>query len=79
MADHRTGMTHSSGAMVIDGRVMSGRACSPRQDAGRCFIATHDAATGQEAWRFYTAAGADDPGGQTWGNLSTTRRGHVLP
>ena len=78
MADYRTGITHSSGAMVIDGRVMSGRACSPRlEDTARCFIAAHDAATGREAWRFYTAAGADDPGGQTWGNLPTARRVHV--
>ncbi len=79
MADYRTGMTHSSGAMVIDGRVMSGRACSPGRADVRCFIAAHDAATGREAWRFYTAAGADDPGGQTWGNVPPSRRGHVSP
>ena len=38
-----------------------------------------DANTGAEAWRFYTAAGSDDPGGQTWGDLPTERRGHVSP
>ena len=79
LADYRDGITHSSGAIVIDGRVLSGRTCGPGNLAARCFIAAHDANTGAEAWRFYTAAGSDDPGGQTWGDLPTDRRGHVSP
>ena len=77
MADYRAGITHSSGAMIIDGRVLAGRACFPTDIPARCFISAHDADTGEELWRVYTAAGADDPGGQTWGNVPTSQRGHV--
>jgi alcohol dehydrogenase (cytochrome c) len=79
MADYRDGITHSSGAMIIKGMVMSGRTCSPSSLEARCFVAAHDADTGQELWRTYTAASADDPGGETWGNLPTSRRVHVSP
>ena len=77
MADYRAGITHSSGAMIIDGRVLAGRACMPTNIPSRCFISAHDSDTGEELWRMYTAAGADDPGGQTWGNLPTVERIHV--
>ena len=79
LADYRDGITHSSGAMVINGMVVSGRTCSPASLEARCFIAAHDAETGAERWRTYTAAGADDPGGETWGDLPTARRVHVSP
>lgn len=79
LADYRDGITHSSGAMIVNGRVLTGRTCSPNSLTARCFIAAHDADTGREAWRFYTAAGADDPGGQTWGSLPTSQRVHVSP
>ena len=79
LADYREGITHSSGAMVINGMVVSGRTCSPGSLEARCFIAAHDADTGVERWRTYTAAGADDPGGETWGDLPTARRVHVSP
>ena len=79
LADYRDGITHTSGAMIIDGRVMSGRTCMPAGESARCFIAAHDAATGEENWRFYTAAGADDPGGETWGSVPPARRVHVSP
>ena len=79
MADYRDGITHSSGAMIIDGRVLAGRTCSPRSRDARCFISAHDSDDGTELWRVYTAAGADDPGGQTWGNLPTSERVHVSP
>ena len=79
LADYRDGITHSSGPMIIEGKVLSGRACSSRIPTSRCFIAAHDSETGTELWRVYTAAGADDPGGQTWGNVPTARRGHVSP
>ena len=79
MADYRDGITHSSGAMIIKGQVVSGRTCSPSSLEPRCFIAAHDPSTGQEKWRTYTAAGADDPGGNTWGDVPTSDRVHVSP
>ncbi len=79
MADYRDGITHSSGAMIIKGMVVSGRTCSPSSLDARCFVAAHDADTGDELWRTYTAAGDDDPGGVTWGDLPTARRVHVSP
>jgi len=39
-----------------------------------CFIAAHDALTGKELWKFYTAAGDDDPGGKTWGGAPEEKR-----
>ena len=77
MADYRAGITHSSGAMVVNGTVLAGRACFPTAIPTRCFISAHDAENGEELWRFYTAAGADDPGGDTWGNVPTVDRIHV--
>ena len=79
LTDYREGITHSSGAMIIDGRVLSGRACNVNSLTARCFIAAHDAASGQEQWRFYTAAGADDPGGRTWGEVPPAQRIHLSP
>ncbi|MCE2543403.1 MAG: PQQ-binding-like beta-propeller repeat protein, partial [Acidobacteria bacterium] len=79
LADYRDGITHSSGAMIIDGKVLTGRTCSPASLSARCFISAHASDNGEELWRVYTAAGADDPGGQTWGNVPTAQRVHVSP
>ena len=76
-ADYREGISNSSGAMIINGQVLSGRTCDPGSLIARCYIAAHDPETGDERWRFYTAAGADDPGGQTWGDLPVARRVHT--
>ena len=78
-ADYRDGITHSSGAVIVNGQVISGRTCDPSSLTARCFIAAHDAGSGEERWRVYTAAGADDPGGVTWGGLPVARRVHVSP
>ena len=78
-ADYRDGITHSSGAVIVNGMVVSGRTCSPASLDARCFVAAHDAGGGVERWRTYTAAGADDPGGATWGTLPTSQRVHVSP
>jgi alcohol dehydrogenase (cytochrome c) len=56
------GMT--SGVIVVEGKVISGRACSPVGE--NCYIAAHDAKTGKELWRFRTAAPDSDPGGASW-------------
>lgn len=55
----------TSGVIVADGKVLSGRACGTVRD--NCYISAHDAQTGKEAWRFYTVPAAGEPGDETWG------------
>jgi PQQ-dependent dehydrogenase (methanol/ethanol family) len=64
------GMT--SGPIVVEGKVVTGRACSPVGE--NCYIAAHDAKTGQEVWRFRTAAPDSDPGGASWGGAPEAGR-----
>jgi len=54
----------TAGTIVVEGKVLTGRACAPRRED--CYIAAHDAKTGSEVWRFYTAAASNEPGGDTW-------------
>jgi PQQ-dependent dehydrogenase (methanol/ethanol family) len=75
MLDYRDGSNHSSGFTVADGKVLSGRSCSTTP----CFIAAHDAQTGKELWRTYTAAAPGEPGGDTWGDLPFESRIHASP
>ena len=58
--------------IVVEGKVLTGRTCSPRRE--NCYVAAHDAKTGKEVWQFYTAAGDDDPGGETWGGAPEATR-----
>ena len=63
----------SNGTLVFGDKVITGRTCN----AGRvdCYIAAHDARTGKEIWRFYTAAGSDDPiGDASWGGAPEAGR-----
>jgi alcohol dehydrogenase (cytochrome c) len=64
------GMT--SGPVVIEGKVLTGRTCNRTRK--NCYISAHDALTGAEAWRFYTAAGDDDPGGASWAGAPEDKR-----
>ena len=50
----------TAGTIVVEGKVMTGRACAPKRED--CYIAAHDAKTGKEVWRFYTAAGLERTG-----------------
>ena len=79
--DARTGavrwQTRSDGALisapiVIEGKVMTGRACYGGNK--ECYVSAHDAKTGAEVWRFYSAARSGEPGGDTWGNITDARR-----
>ncbi len=62
----------TSGAIVVEGKVLTGRTCSPQR--ANCYVAAHDVKTGKEVWKFYTAAGDDDPGGKTWGGAPEAAR-----
>lgn len=73
--DERTRQT--SGPIVVGGNVLTGRACGVGEVEGGCFIAAHDAETGEELWRRYTIARPGEPGGDSWGGLPLDRRWHV--
>jgi alcohol dehydrogenase (cytochrome c) len=64
--------THTAGALVVEGKVISGRACNLARSS--CYLAAHDARTGQEAWRFYTSPGAGEPGDESWGGAPVDER-----
>ena len=64
--------THTSGAIVVEGKVISGRTCNSAR--ANCYIAAHDARTGKEAWRFYTSPGAGEPGDESWGGKAVDER-----
>ena len=68
---------HSSGPIIADGRVISGRSCRPRGGPESCVILAHDARTGAELWRRRTVPAPGEPGDETWGGVPYEQRVHV--
>lgn len=66
-----------SGPMVANGKLISGRNCMPQGGPETCVITAHDARTGRELWRRRTIPRADEPGGDSWGDVSDEDRWHV--
>ncbi len=75
VGDYRV-IGHSSGPLVVNGVVVSGRSCDPALPGG-CFLAGHAADNGEELWRTYLIPRPGEPGGDTWGDLPTESRLHV--
>ncbi len=68
---------HSSGPIIADGRVISGRSCRPLGGPESCVIVAHDARTGEELWRRRTVPAPGEPGDETWGGVPYEQRIHV--
>ncbi len=68
---------HSSGPIIADGKVISGRSCRPRGGPESCVIVAHDARTGAELWRRSTIPAPGEPGDETWGGVPWEKRVHV--
>ena len=68
---------HSSGPIIADGRVISGRSCRPAGGPESCVVVAHDARTGRELWRRRTVPAPGEPGDETWGGVPYERRVHV--
>ncbi len=68
---------HSSGPIIADGKVISGRSCRPQGGPESCVILAHDARTGEELWRRRTVPAPGEPGDETWGGVPYEQRVHV--
>ena len=75
VGDYRE-MVSSSGPIVADGKVITGRSCDA-SFAGGCFITAHDAETGKEIWRRYLIPRPGEPGDASWKGLPLDKRVHV--
>ena len=67
----------SSGPIIANGKIISGRGCMPRSGPDACVITAHDATTGAELWRRRTIPKPGEPGDETWGGVPYEDRRHV--
>ena len=73
IAEGGKGYSNTSGAIVINGKVLTGMTGCGRYGAD-CYISAYDARTGEQVWRFSTIAREGQPGGDTWGQLANLLR-----
>jgi len=67
----------SSGPIIADGKVITGRQCQPDATHDSCIITAHDAQTGAELWRTRTIPRPGELNGETWGDVPLEQRWHV--
>ena len=68
------GRGSSSGPLIAKGKVIWGMGNCSAYVNEKCFLSAHDAATGEELWKFVTVARTGEPGGDSWGTLSDLYR-----
>ena len=67
----------TSGPIIANGKVYSGRSCDPRGGPNGCVITAHDAVTGEELWRRRLIPAPGEPGNESWGDVPFEERAHV--
>ncbi len=67
----------SSGPIIANGKVISGRACAPDAGPEGCVMVANDARTGKELWRTWTIAKPGTPENATWGDVPWEKRNQV--
>src|SRR5262245_20329559 len=67
----------SSGPIIANGKIISGRQCQPGATNEGCIITAHDAKTGKELWRTSTIPKPGEPGDETWGGVPMEQRWHI--
>jgi PQQ-dependent dehydrogenase (methanol/ethanol family) len=75
--DYRRGAKNSSGPIIANGKVISGRSCEPEGGPEACVITAFDAQSGEELWRTHTIPRPGEPGDETWGDVPYQQRWHV--
>ena len=67
----------TSGPIIADGKIITGRQCQPDATHEACVVTAHDAATGKELWRARTIPRPGEPGDESWGGVPMEQRWHV--
>ena len=67
----------TSGPIIANGKVISGRGCEPKGGPDACVVTAHDARTGKEIWRRRTIPAHGEKGDETWGDVPFESRWHV--
>ncbi len=75
--DPRARASASSGPIIANGKVITGRQCQPDAGNDACIVTAHDARTGKEIWRTRTIPRPGEPGNESWGNVPLEERWHV--
>ena len=75
--DYQKGAQQTSGPIIANGKIISGRGCEPEGGPDACVVTAHDAKTGKELWRTRTIPGPGEPGFDTWGDVPLEKRVHV--
>jgi PQQ-dependent dehydrogenase (methanol/ethanol family) len=75
--DYRRGAQQTSGPIIANGKIVSGRGCEPEGSPEACVVTAHDARSGEELWRRRTIAAPGEPGGDSWGDIPDADRWHV--
>ena len=71
--DPKARVDASSGPIIANGKVITGRQCQPGATNDACIITAHDAKTGKELWRTRTIPRPGEPGDETWGDVPLER------
>jgi alcohol dehydrogenase (cytochrome c) len=79
VSDYKTAIHQTSGPIVADGKVFSGRGCDPLPNSNPepCVVVAHDAQTGRELWRTHTIPAPGERGNESWGDIPFAERKHV--
>jgi PQQ-dependent dehydrogenase (methanol/ethanol family) len=75
--DYKKGAQQTSGPIIANGKLISGRGCEPEGGPDACIVTAHDARTGKELWRRRTIPAPGEPGDESWGNVPFEKRVHV--
>ena len=76
--DYKTQPAHqTSGPIIANGKVVSGRGCMPDAGPEACVVTAHDPRSGRELWRTHLIPRPGEPGYETWGDVPYENRRHV--
>jgi alcohol dehydrogenase (cytochrome c) len=75
--DYQRGAQQTSGPIIANGKIISGRGCEPEGGPDACVITAHDGKTGKEIWRTRTIPRPGESGNDSWGDVPFEGRWHV--